>query len=297
LSLNIWVAIMASFAVATIYFGKYNYLKVFTRYVVLSLTFFTLVAVGIAFSGSHEISFYLSKSIDLGNAIDLAFLLALIGWMPAPMELSVWHSTWAMAEEKKPSYKDTMLDFKSGYWGTMVLAIAFLSLGSIVMFDSGESFSKSPVNFAGQLVNLFSSQFGSWSYYIIAFAAFATMVSTLLTGFDAHPRIISEGYRFLRNKPNGKSIKLISNGVLFISGIGTVIILFFFSDNIKMLVDFATIVSFIAAILISIFNFLIAYKLHKENLYPKGWIRWTLMTIGIIGLIVLSVFFLKLKFS
>ena len=297
ISLNTWIIIMAVFAVTVIYFGHYKYLKVFTRYVVLSLTVFTVIAVVLAFSEAREFSFYLGNPLDLNNALDLAFLLALIGWMPAPMELSAWHSTWAMAEKKIPEYKDAMFDFKAGYWGTMVLSVGFLTLGAIVMFGSGESFSKSPVNFAGQLVNLFTAQFGAWSYFIIAFAAFATMISTMLTGFDAHPRVLSEGYRFLRGKPRDRSIRRLEIALLLISGIGAVIILSFFSDNIKALVDFATIVSFLAAAMLSVINFLVAYRLHKEGLYPKGWIRWVLMILGIAGLISLSVIYLRLKFG
>lgn len=297
LSLNSWIVIMSAFAVMVIYFGHYKYLKAFTRYVVLTLAIFCIIAVVMALTESREINFYLGNPLDFNDAVDLAFLLALIGWMPAPMELSAWHASWAMAEKNPPSYKDALFDFKTGYWGTMVLAVSFLTLGSIVMFGSGDSFSKNPVDFAGQLVNLFTTQFGSWSYIIIAFAAFATMVSTLLTSFDAHPRVLSEGYRFLLGKPRDHSIKLIQHVLLLISGIGSIVILYFFSDNIKVLVDFATIVSFLAAVLISIFNFLVAYQLHKEGLYPKGWLRWILMILGIIGLLVLSVFFLKLKWG
>jgi Mn2+/Fe2+ NRAMP family transporter len=296
-SLNFWIAVMAIFAVTIIYFGHYKYLKVFTRYVVLLLAFFSIVAVIIAFSEAREFSFYLGNPLELNDALDLAFLLALIGWMPAPMELSAWHSSWTMAEDKLPEYKDAMFDFKAGYWGTMVLAIVFLTLGAIVMFGSGTSFSNSPVNFAGQLVNLFTAQFGNWSYFIIAFAAFATMVSTLLTSFDAHPRVLSEGYRFLIGKPRNRSIKKLDNALLFISGIGVIIILYFFSGNIKAMVDFATIVSFLAAAMLSVINFLVAYRLYKEGLYPKGWIRWFLMAIGMVALISLSIIYLYLKFK
>jgi len=297
ISLNGWIIIMALIAMAVIYFGHYKHLQSFTKYVVLLLSFFTLIAVVMAFTKAQPIDFYLSRELDLSHSLDLAFLLALIGWMPAPMELSVWHSTWAMAEGKAPNYDDAMFDFKAGYWGTMVLAVAFLILGAIVMFGTGEQFANNPVNFAGQLVNLFTAQFGKSAYIIIAFATFATMFSTLLTSFDAHPRVLSEGYRFLLGKPKDHSIKMVQNALLLISGVGTFIILWFFAGNIKKMVDFATIVSFLAADLIAIFNFSIAIKLQKEGLYPKGWLRWILMIFGLIGLFILSFFFLRLKFG
>ena len=147
LSLNSWIVLMSVLSVLIIYFGHYKHLKVFTRYVVLMLAIFCIIAVIMALTESREFSFYLGNPLDFNDAVDIAFLLALIGWMPAPMELSAWHSSWAMAENNPPSYKDAMMDFKTGYWGTMVLAVSFLTLGSIVMFGSGESFSKKPCKF------------------------------------------------------------------------------------------------------------------------------------------------------
>ena len=295
ISLNTWIAILSVIAMTVIYFGHYNMLKTFTRYVVLLMALFTLTAMVMALTEAREFSFYFSRPIDLSSALDLAFLLALVGWMPAPMELSAWHAAWAMANDDPPGYEEAMFDFKWGYWGTMVLAIAFVVLGAVVMFGPGENFPSNPVDFAGQLIKLFTTQFGEGAFIIIAFAAFATMFSTLLTSFDAHPRVLSEGYRFLTNKPRDRSVRAVQTALILISGAGTMIILYFFSGNIKAMVDFATIVSFIAAALIAIFNFLVARNLQKEGLYPGGWIRWTLMAIGIIGLLVFSVLFLMLR--
>ena len=47
-----------------------------------------------------------------------------------------------------------------------------------------EKFSEKGVEFAGQLINLFTSSIGDWSFYIIAVAALATMFSTTITCLD-----------------------------------------------------------------------------------------------------------------
>ena len=163
---------------------------------------------------------------------------------------------------------------------------------SACIFESGSTFPSSPVLFAGQLIELFTQQFGAWSYPIIALAAFGTMFTTLLTCFDAYPRVISSGVQILRNETEVKTRNSISTSVLLVSGVGVIIILYFWLDNLKTLIDFATTVGFLAANLIAIFNFLIALQLRKKGLYPAGWFRWFLMIAGLISLMGFSVVYL-----
>jgi hypothetical protein len=278
-----------------IHFGHYHFLKILTKYVVLALSIFTLIALGIALINTEDFSIYLGDNFDWKSSLDIAFLLALVGWMPAPLELSAWHSSWSLAEKKTVDYSTSLLDFKIGYWGTMFLAVAFMMLGALVMFGTNSSFPDGAVAFSGQLIDLFTSQFGTWSFTIIAFAAFGTMFTTLLTCFDAYPRVISEGHQILTQNKYIQYHSKIETSVLLIASLGVIALLYFYLDNIKSIVDFATTVSFIAANLIAIFNFIIAVKLKKAGLYPKGWFRWVLMISGLIGLAVFSVFYLMMQ--
>ena len=45
----------------------------------------------------------------------LLFLIAFLGWMPAPLDISIWHSIWTLeknkTEVKKISLKESMFDF------------------------------------------------------------------------------------------------------------------------------------------------------------------------------------------
>lgn len=289
-----WVITLSSLAIIVIYFGHFKLLTSLTKYIVLGLSVLTITALIIALVSSPDLSIYMTNSFDWESLIDIAFLIALVGWMPAPMEISAWHSTWSLADGKAPEYSAALFDFKIGYWGTMVLALTFMTLGALVMYGSGSQFPSSPVLFAGQLIELFTDQFGAWSYPIIALAAFATMFTTLLTCFDAYPRVISAGVQILRNETTDKTQTSISTIVLLISGIGVVIILYFWLDNLKTLIDFATSVGFLAANLIAVFNFLIALQLRKQGLYPKGWIRWALMITGLIALFGFSVVYLAI---
>ena len=77
-----------------------------------------------------------------------SLLVALMGWMPSTIDVSVWHSFWCFERRKqvhyKPGMKEAFFDFYLG-WGTAVMALLFLSLGALVVYGTGESFSSSAV--------------------------------------------------------------------------------------------------------------------------------------------------------
>ena len=127
------------------------------------------------------------------SSIGLTFVIALIGWMPSPIDLSAWSSIWIIEKKKnneKFSYKDNFLDFNISYVVTSLLAVIFLILGANVFYGSGEEFAPSATTFVNQLVQLYSS-LGEWSRNIILLTAFTTMFSTTLTCLDAFPRVLN----------------------------------------------------------------------------------------------------------
>ena len=60
--------------------------------------------------------------------------------MPAPLDLSVWHSIWLQSKNesdgKITSMQETLFDFRVGYIGTAFLAVCFLLLGTLVMYGA-----------------------------------------------------------------------------------------------------------------------------------------------------------------
>ena len=123
--------------------------------------------------------------------------------MPAPLDVSVWHSLWSLEKQKTNknfTYKSSLFDFNVGYIGTVILGIAFMSLGYLVMFGGDTSFSSSASLFSNQLIEMYTSSLGEWSYYIIGIAAFTTMLSTSITTLDASPRSMSRTIKLLINK-------------------------------------------------------------------------------------------------
>jgi Mn2+/Fe2+ NRAMP family transporter len=214
------------------------------------------------------------------------FLIALMGWMPAPIEASVWSSLWAKQREEETGYKNSLksalVDFKVGYIGTAILALVFVGLGAFVMYGTGQEFASSTVGFTKQLIGLYTQTLGSWSAVIISIVALITMVSTTLTVVDAYPRSLEACLRSINNnKKNSYVIYLIVVSVI------ALIIINYFSKNIRAMVDLATIISFIAAPIFSWLNFKLV---SSENMPKKGKPKKFLIFLSYAGLTFLSVF-------
>lgn len=132
---------------------------------------------------------------ELGEPAGRALAASMIGWMPAPIDIAVWSSIWTLARVQSRGARGTkdqiLLDFDAGYLATLVLAIGFAALGAGVMHGQGLEFENGPAAFAGQVVDLYASQLGGWTWPIVATAAFLTMLSTTVTVADGFPRTIA----------------------------------------------------------------------------------------------------------
>jgi len=282
-----------------LFIGRYKALDKVMKVMVSLLAVTTVITVFVALGLGGNPAQESVTEPQLWNAAGIAFLLALMGWMPAPIEVSVWPSLWALERTKetnyKPTLKESLIDFHIGYIGTTIMALFFVGLGAFVMFGTGEQFSNSGIVFSSQLVALYTKTIGGWSEIIISTIVFITMASTALTVFDAYPRTLA-GCAELINK----KLKFDTGKLYWISGIimaiFSVAIIFFFTSGLKTLLDFATIVSFLAAPVFAIINYKVvtADFMPDEN-KPKPWLRY-LSWSGIIFLIAFSIVYIISRF-
>ncbi|RUA32517.1 MAG: divalent metal cation transporter [Bacteroidetes bacterium] len=284
--------------------GRYSLLDKLIKYVIITLALSTIIAVFSAYlkNGYHPNPEFI-KLFSYDNPMDVAFLIAFFGWMPGPIDISIWQSIWAEAKAKetkvKVTGKEAMLDFNIGYIGTAILAFAFLSLGALVMYGSGEKFSNGSVGFAGQLLSLFTNSIGAWAFPVIATAAFATMFSTTLTCFDAYSRVMVPTTQILVPKLNIKKPNADRNMWFFWMAIlftGTVVILGFFVSSMKQMVDFATTLSFVLGPVLAILNYVVVTsKYMPEDAKPKPFLKWYAI-ISMVLMSAFSLFFIVWKF-
>jgi Mn2+/Fe2+ NRAMP family transporter len=284
------------FLMLILFVGHYSLLDKIVKFLIFLLAVTTvttvLVALGVEPTSATERNF---TQNELWNAAGIAFLLALMGWMPAPIEASVWPSLWTLERSKqtnhRPSMQEALIDFHIGYVGTTIMALFFVGLGAFVMYGSGETFSNSGVVFSAQLVSLYTKTIGNWSEIIIASIVFITMLSTMLTVFDAYPRTLAGSFEVLKED----NIKL-NKTVFWTTGIAmavfSVLIIEFFTSGLKTLLDFATILSFLAAPIFAFINYkVVTSKFMPEEFRPKKWLiilSWS----GITFLIAFSVIYI-----
>ncbi len=280
--------------------GHFKVLDRMIKFVIIILSISTLIALYAAFAKSGE-AINLQYTPFEFNLVNISFIVALVGWMPSAIDISVWNSLWTLAKIKETNYRPTlrqsMLDFNIGYIGTTFLALAFLSLGALVMYNNGQEFSQSGVTFANQLFGLYTATIGSWAYYIIAVAALATMFSTTLTVLDAYPRAITPVVEALSKSKFSPQKSLIFQYIwMAILIIGSVLLISVFSSKMKILVDIATTLSFITAPVLGLLNLkaMTGKEVGKKYRPSKAMVIFS--WIGIAVLSFFALYFLWLRF-
>ncbi len=286
----IWSIIITLFCSVILVLGRFHWLDKFIKVIMISLALSSVLAVGVAFY-TNESTLSFQQIFPTGSG--LLFLIAFLGWMPAPLDISIWHSIWTLEKNKiqvkRPSLSESLFDFNVGYIATTFLALCFVGLGALVMFGTGIEFSNQGGAFAGQLIQLYTSNLGEAAYGLIAVAAFSTMLSTTITTLDASPRAMSKTIQLLFKKEKSYYIPW-----LLILGLGTGCIFLFLLSEMGQLVQIATVLSFITAPLYAFLNFrlVLSKQMPREHQPKKG-----LKVLSIIGLLVLTGFTLFYLFS
>jgi len=289
-NLVIWSTTLLIISILILVIGKYKVLDNLMKYIIIILTISTILAVLIALSKTNQ-AFSFAQIIPSEN-VEIIFLIAFLGWMPAPLDVSIWHSIWSVEKNKsnlsRTTSKEALFDFNVGYIGTLFLGVCFVLLGALVMYKSGETFSDKGTIFASQLINLYTKNLGGFSYIFIAIAAFTTMFSTTITTLDASPRAMTISTNLLFDK---KTIFNYWFWIVFLL-IGTFIILQFFIGNMGVLVKVATILSFLTAPFYAILNYILIFGKHTPKEFQPRIFTKIISLIGIAFLIGFSVWFL-----
>lgn len=225
------------------------------------------------------------------DSVGVLFLISLIGWMPTAVEASSWLSLWSLEKYKvmgrRPSLKEALGEFNSGYITTALLAVFFLIIGYRTLYGTGTALSGNAVTFADQVVQLFTTHIGEWAYIFIAVSAFATMFSTCMTAHDAIARVSVDVLEYLQ--PGRKRFIRkwhYAAAVLVLTAVNY-LVLTAFSANMGELVALATFISFVLAPLVGWMNLknVTSADLPEEQ-HPRPWLRWLTYA----GIVFLSVF-------
>ena len=292
LSVKIWTVIILGLCFIILNIGKYKLLDVLMKVIIITLTLTTLAATLMAFYNFNS-TIKIAQYIPQGS-IEITFLIAFMGWMPAPLDVSVWQSIWTIEKNKtsvnKLDTKTALLDFNIGYIGTIVLGICFVSLGALTMHSTGTSFSSSAGVFSVQLIEMYTQNIGSWAYLLIGVAALTTMFSTTITTLDASPRTMNKTIELIFRKRLKKGYLWWSLALI----LGTLIIIFYFNSNMGGLIKVATIISFLTAPFYALANYILISSKHTPKQYHPSRFMHILSYFGILFLICFSVWYLTI---
>lgn len=302
LSLSQWAALILVVVCAVLLVGHYKLLSFLLKLMMLILFVSSVIA---CFAAVQRLGFSPSGQapvISLTSAASIAFIVALIGWMPTSIEVSVWHSIWTTLRVEKPGRKaarNATLDFNIGYFVSFILAVIFLWLGALLMFGQGDGFAQSAAEFAGQLVGIYSSALGEWSWVLMALVTFVALFSTTFAVADGFPQVwkraVQLGSETNNDQTTQKANKVYVTSLLLLAA-GSWWIISDFSADIKALLDFVTTVSFVSAPIYAWLNYKVMTGADvDDDQKPQGWFKvYTLFCLLILTLF--SLFYLWWKF-
>lgn len=257
--------------------GRYPLLDRLVKVIIGVLTLSTAAAVVLAIS-SRRAPDPTFVPPEVWSGAGFAFLIALVGWMPSAVDISVWHSLWSLERAKQTRYRprlsEALLDFNIGYIGTAVLALLFLSLGALVMYGGSEEIQGSAGAFAGQLIRLYTAALGDWSRPLILAAALTTMFSTTLTCTDAFPRVLARATEILLPGDARRERSWLYWGWMLVVVTGSLLLISVFRHRLTLMVDVATTLSFLTSPVLGYFNFkVVTGPRMPGGARPPGWLR------------------------
>ena len=287
LSITQWSLILIVLIWAMLLFGGYKFLDGLAKWIMSALTLATVLAVIVAIIEHPEYGAdFVEKTPWQMTA--LPFIVSLMGWMPAPIEISAINSLWTAEKGKTVdiSIKDGLFDFNVGFIGTAILAVFFVAMGALIQYPTGQEVQAAGAAYIQQFVGMYASVLGDWSRFLITFIAFLCIFGTVITVIDGYSRVNAESLRLLFKKKeiSQKELNVWMTATSIIGGI----IIYFFQGSVAPMLRFAMIASFLTTPFFALLNYLLVTG---ENKNLAKWLK-ALSILGLVFLFGFAFFFI-----
>ncbi|MFC2769775.1 NRAMP family divalent metal transporter [Streptococcus gordonii] len=287
LSITQWSLILIVIIWTMLLFGGYKFLDGLAKWIMSALTLATVLAVIVAIIEHPEYGAdFVEKTPWQMTA--LPFIVSLMGWMPAPIEISAINSLWTAEKGKTVdiSIKDGLFDFNVGFIGTAILAVFFVAMGALIQYPTGQEVQAAGAAYIQQFVGMYASVLGDWSRFLITFIAFLCIFGTVITVIDGYSRVNAESLRLLFKKKeiSQKELNIWMTATSIIGGI----IIYFFQGSVAPMLRFAMIASFLTTPFFALLNYLLVTG---ENKNLAKWLK-ALSILGLIFLFGFAFFFI-----
>ena len=287
LSITTWSIILVAIIWGMLLFGGYKFLDGMAKWIMSALTIATVAAVVIAAIKHPE---YRADFVEKSpwQLVTLPFIVSLLGWMPAPIEISAINSLWSAEKKKTVDFnsEDALFDFNVGYIGAAILAVFFVALGALIQYPTGKPVEAASAKYIAQFVDMYASVLGDWSRYLITFIAFLCIFGTVITVIDGYSRVNETSLRLLFNKEDSNESPL--KVWMTLTSILGLIIIFFFQGQVAIMLRFAMIGSFLTTPFFALLNYVLVTN-EKKNL--PTWLKG-LAIAGLIFLFGFAIFFI-----
>ncbi|WP_036953527.1 NRAMP family divalent metal transporter [Pseudoalteromonas sp. A2] len=220
----------------------------------------------------------------------LGFMVALMGWMPAPIEISALSSLWLKEKQAQQSVTKSqgLFDFNLGYWLTAGLALVFFSLGALVQYGQNSNIELGGVAFAKQLIDMYASTIGEWARPLVSAIAFLCMFGTTLTVLDGYARTLNESHKLLGFKQSKHSL----NTWLILQALAGMAVILFFKSALGPMLTFAMTLAFVTTPVFAWLNFSLV---RSEPAIKHSLLLRSLTWLGLVYLVGFAVAFVVWK--
>jgi Mn2+/Fe2+ NRAMP family transporter len=271
--------LLLAVCLAILLLGHFKALDTVAKGIMGLLTLTTVIAFFIAFhNGPMAPADYVGPSpYELAM---LSFMVALMGWMPAPIEISALSSLWLKEKQAQQTITKNqgLFDFNLGYWLTASLALVFFSLGVLVQYGQNTKIELAGVAFAKQLTDMYALTIGEWARSLVSTIAFLCMFGTTLTVLDGYSRTLNESHKLMGFKQSKHSL----NTWLILQALTGMAVILFFKSALAPMLTFAMTLAFITTPVFAWLNFSLVRS--EPDIQHQLWLR-SLSWLGLVYLV------------
>ncbi|TMO74630.1 hypothetical protein CWC17_07805 [Pseudoalteromonas sp. S3785] len=283
--------ILLGVCLAILLLGHFKALDSVAKGIMGLLTLATVIALVIAFSnGPMAPADYVGPSpYELAM---LSFMVALMGWMPAPIEISALSSLWLKEKQAQQTVSKSqgLFDFNLGYWLTACLALVFFSLGVLVQYGQSSNIELGGVAFAKQLIDMYALTIGEWARPLVSAIAFLCMFGTTLTVLDGYARTLDESHKLLGFGQSKHSLNI----WLILQALAGMAVILFFKSALSPMLTFAMTLAFVTTPVFAWLNFSLV---RSEPAIKHSVLLRSLTWLGLVYLVGFAVAFVVWKLA
>ena len=225
------------------------------------------------------------------EAAALLFIVALAGFMPNPMDVSVALSLWKVEGDRQlpqgahPPLSAARRGFLWPYVLTAFMAVCFCIMGAGVMHPDGIAPLPDAPGFADQLVGLYRAALGEWAALLAALAALSVMLTTVIAGVDAYSRIAAASLAIFQQREDVSYTRREYAGFCLLFVIIALVTIFTLLRDLTGFLDFVTSASFVIAPVVALLNHLVVTRCEMpDEARPDAIIKaWNWIAIAVMS--------------